>query len=168
MDKTHLLRPIAAGAAVIALAAAGGAAYAATSSRSDIVKGPDHERESFTLPPGGGVAFRLPAANDPIRIDIAAPSTNGREQTPSEVFSALINADANGAGISWIGTNSDGTQSANSTIHSKDIANLVCGRNCVIASLRVVNVRARVVILTVNRKAPHPRVGRRYVLNIWY
>ena len=43
-------------------------------------------------------------------------STHGGIQTPSEVFSALINDDNNDAGMSWVGTNSDGTQTAGNTI----------------------------------------------------
>jgi len=166
MKKTRYLRAIAVGAAVVALAAASGAAYAATSSRSVIVKGPDHQRLSFTLPPGGSHAFKLPAANDPIRIDIASPSTNGGVQTPTEVFGALINVDGNRAGMSWIGTNSDGSVSANSTISSKDVTNLVCGPSCVIAWLRVKNVSTRTLVLTANGKTSIIR--ERYVVNIWY
>jgi hypothetical protein len=166
MDRTRLLRPIAVGVTVIALATAGGAAYAATSSRSVIVKGPDHQRLTFVVSPGRSHVFKLPAANDPIRIDISSPSTNGGVQTPSEVFSALINVDANHAGMSWIGTNSDGTQSGNSTIHSKDIANLVCGTSCVIASLNVKSVSGRTVVLRAN--AATSIIRERYVVNIWY
>jgi hypothetical protein len=166
MNRIRVLRAIAAGAAVVALAAAGGAAYAATSSRSVIVKGPDHQRLSFVVAPGRSFVFKLPAANDPIRVDIASPSTNGGVQTPSEVFSALINVDANRAGMSWIGMNSDGSQSGNSTIHSKDIANLVCGSNCVIAWLRVKSVSARTVVLTAN--AQTSIIRERYIVNIWY
>jgi len=87
MDKARFLRPIAVGATVIALAAAGGAAYGATSSHSVIVRGPDHERLSFAVAPGRSFVFKLPAANDPIRIDIASLSTKGN---PGQVFSALI------------------------------------------------------------------------------
>jgi hypothetical protein len=169
MNRTPLLRAIGIGATVVALAAAGGAAYAATaasSSRAVIVKGPDHQRLSFVVSPGGSHVFKLPAANDPIRVDIASPSTNGGVQTPSEVFSALINVDGNHAGMSWIGTNSDGSQSGNSTIHSKDIANLVCGTSCVIATLKVKSVSARTVVLTAN--AATSIIRERYVVNIWY
>jgi len=166
MGKARFLRLIAVGAAVTALAAAGGAAYAATSSQTVIVRGPDHQRLSFVVAPGRSFVFRLPAANEPIRIDIASPSTNGGVQTPSEVFSALINVDANRAGMSWIGTNSDGSQSANSTIHSKDITNLVCGSNCVIAWLKVKSVSARTVVLTANGATSIIR--EKYVVNIWY
>ncbi len=166
MNRTRILRVITVGATVVALAAAGGAAYGATRSHSVIVTGPDHQRLSVTLSPGASFVFRLPAANDPISVDIAKPSTNGGVQTPSEVFSALINVDSNHAGMSWIGTNSDGSQSANSTIASKDITNMVCGSSCVIAWLRVKSVSARTVVLTAN--AATSRIRERYVINIWY
>jgi hypothetical protein len=78
-----------------------------------------------------------------------ADPTNGGVQTPSEVFGALVNANTNDSGMSWIGTNSDGSQSGNSTIHSTDIANPVCGASWVIAWLRVQSISA-------------------YVVNIWY
>jgi len=118
------------------------------------------------LSPGGCLVLKLPATNDPVTIDIASPSTNGGVQTPSEVFSALINANGNDSGMSWIGTNSDGSQSGNSTIHSTDVANLVCGPSCVIAWLRVKSISAHTLVLTANPKTSIIR--ERYVVNIWY
>jgi hypothetical protein len=166
MIKRRLLTAAAAGAAVLALAAGGGAAFAATSSQSIIVTGPDHQRLTFALAPGGSFVFTLPATNDPVRIDIDSPSTNGGVQTPSEVFSALINANSNDSGMSWIGTNSDGSQLGNSTIHTTDVANLVCGPSCVIAWLRVESISAHTLILTANAKTSIIR--ELYVVNIWY
>jgi hypothetical protein len=166
MMKRRLLQAVAVGAALLAVAGGGGAALAATSSPSVIVTGPDHQRLSFVLSPGGSFVFKVPAANDPVTIDIASPSTNGGVQTPSEVFSALINANGNNSGMSWIGTNSDGSQSGNSTIHTTDVANLVCGPGCVIAWLRVKSISAHTLILTANAKTSIIR--ERYVVNIWY
>lgn len=142
------------------------AATPATASHAVIVKGPDHQRLSFVVSPGRSHVFKLPAANDPVRIDIVSPSTNGGVQTPSEVFSALINVGSNHAGMSWIGINSDGSRSSNSTIHSTDITNLVRGSNCVIAWLRVRSVSARTVLLKAN--AATSIIRERYVVNIWY
>ena len=130
------------------------------------VSGPDHQRLVFTLAPGGSQTFRLPATNDPVRIDLATVSTNGGVQTPSEVFSALVNVDRNGAGMSWIGTSSDGSQAANSTIHSSTITQLVCGANCVIATLSVSNAGARTVMLTANKATSI--INETYVVNIWF
>src|SRR5215472_15250180 len=101
----------------------------------------------------------------PIRIDLDKVSTNGGLQNPSEVFSALVNVDANHAGMSWIGTNSDGTQHANSTIFSGTITQLVCGGACTIATLHVGSVVAHTVVLTTN---PATSIIREtYVVNIW-
>jgi hypothetical protein len=87
-------------------------------------------------------------------------------QTPSEVFSALINVDANHAGASWIGTNSDGSQTASSTIKGTNITSLVCGSSCVIASLNMSNVAQRTVVLRAS--AATSSIREEYVVNIWY
>jgi hypothetical protein len=166
MMKRRLLLAVAAGAALLVLTVGGGAAFAAATSPGVIVTGPDHQRLTVVLSPGGSFVFKLPATNDPVRIDITSPSTNGGVQTPSEVFSALVNANRNDSGMSWIGTSSDGSQSGNSTIHTTDIANLVCGANCVIAWLRVKNISAHTLILTANSQTSIIR--ELYVLNIWY
>ena len=167
--KKNYVRGLVAGTVVAALTCVGGGAYALTTAASFSavnVTGPDHERLTFTLAPGGSQTFRLPAANDPVRIDLDKISTNGGVQTPSEVFSALVNVDRNGAGMSWIGTSSDGSQAADSTIHSSTITKLVCGSNCVIATLSVSSVGARTVTLTAN--AATSIIDETYVVNIWY
>jgi len=87
-------------------------------------------------------------------------------QTPSEVFTALVNVDQNGAGMSWIGTNSDGSQKAGSTISTHNITNLVCGASCLIASLNVNSVAQHTVVLKAN--AATSRIKETYVINIWY
>src|SRR6516165_3857420 len=130
------------------------------------VSGPDHQRLVFTLAPGASQTFRLPAANDPVRIDLDKISANGGTQTPSEVFSALVNVDRNARGMSWTGTNSGGSQAANSTIHSSTITQLVCGANCVIATLSVSNAGARTVMLTANKATSI--INETYVVNIWF
>lgn len=166
MRRTHYVRAAVGAVAAAAIACAGGVAYAATTSTAQIVTGPDHQRLSFTLKPGASHTFVLPKANNPIRVDLTIVSTNGGIQTPSEVFSALVNVDQNGAGMSWVGTNSDGTQTGNSTAHGTDITNLVCGSNCLIASLNAVSAPARTVALTAN--AATSIVAETYVVNIWY
>jgi hypothetical protein len=166
MRKALCLRILAGAAMVIGVACASGAAYAATSHGGTTVTGPDHKRLSFTLAPGASETITLPAANDPVRIDLAKVSTNGGVQTPSEVFSALVNVDKNAAGMSWVGTNSDGTQAASSTIHGTDITNLVCGSGCLIASLNAGSVSGRTVVLSTN--AATSVIDETYVVNIWY
>ena len=82
------------------------------------------------------------------------------------MFSALVNVNRNAPGMSWIGTNSDGSQAANSTIHSSTITQLVCGTNCVIATVSVSNVGARTVMLTAN--AATSIIHETYVVNMWF
>jgi hypothetical protein len=169
MDKKHRARALAVATAVTAMVAVGGGAYAATSVATispTPVTGIDHQRLTVTLAPGGSQSFRLPATNDPVRIDLDKISTNGGIQTPSEVFSALVNADANGAGMSWIGTYSDGSQHAGSTVSSATITELVCGSGCVIGTLSVSSTTARTVVLHAN--AATSIIRETYVINIWY
>jgi hypothetical protein len=152
-----------------ALAMGAGTAYAVASHTikpAVIVLGPDHQRLVITLAPGASKPIKLPAANDPIRIDIAKVSTNSGVQTPSEVFSALINVDLNKAGMGWIGQNSDGTVVPGTTISGTNITNLDCPGVCTIASLNVLSVPGRTVVLTTN--AATSRIAERYVINLWY
>lgn len=172
MNRKSYARVLAVGAAVTAMAAVGGGAYAATSATSATaisrvpVTGIDHQRLTFTLAPGASRVFKLPAANDPVRIDLDKISTNGGVQTPSEVFSALVNVDANHAGMSWIGTYSDGSQHVGTTISGSAITKLVCGPSCVIGTLSVSSVPARTVVLQAN--AATSIIRETYVINIWY
>jgi hypothetical protein len=169
MQRKHYVRALVVGAVVTAMAAVGGGAYAVTSAAaipSVPVTGIDHQRLAFTLAPGGSLVFQLPAANDPVRIDLDKISINGGVQTPSEVFSALVNVDANHAGMSWIGTYSDGSQHAGSTITGTVITRLVCGGSCVIATLSVKSVPGHTVVLQAN--AATSRIRETYVINLWY
>jgi hypothetical protein len=160
------VRALVAGTALAVAGSLGGWAYAVTSNPAVIVTGPDHQRLTFTLAPGASKTFKLPAPNRPVRIDLDKVSTNGGVQTPSEVFTALVNVDRNGAGMSWIGTNSDGSQKAASTITSHNITNLVCGANCIIASLNVKSIAQHSVVLRAN--AATSSIRETYVINIWY
>jgi hypothetical protein len=137
LGKIRGLRALAVAATAVTVACAGGAAYGASNSTSVIVRGP-----------------------------LDKVSTNGGVQTPSEVFSALVNADGNHAGMSWIGTSSDGSQSGSSTISGTDITNLVCGSSCLIASLDVSSISSRTLVLRTN--AATSSITEKYVINIWY
>jgi hypothetical protein len=164
------LRALAAGVAVAGMMCVGGGAYAVTrivSSPAMNVTGPDHERLTITLAPGASRTFALPTVNDPMRIDLDKVSTNGGIQTPSEVFSALVNVDANHAGMSWIGTRSDGTQKSGYTFTGGPaITELTCGANCVIAWLNAGSATHRTVTLEQNRNTT--AIRGTYVINIWY
>ena len=166
------LRALVVGVAVAGMMSLGGGAYAvtslvATNSPAINVTGPDHERLTITLAPGGSRTFVLPAANDPLRIDLDAVSVNGGIQTPSEVFSALVNTDANGVGMSWIGTSSNGSQKSGYTFGGGPaITELTCGANCVIAWLNSGSAAHRTV--TLKQNANTTSIRRTYVINIWY
>jgi hypothetical protein len=164
------LRALAVGVAVAGMMCVGGGAYAVTSITSSPainVTGPDHERLTITLAPGASRTFELPAANDPLRIDLDAVSVNGGIQTPSEVFSALLNVDANRAGMSWIGTRSNASQTSGYTFNGgPTITELTCGANCVIAWLNSGNAADRTV--TLKQNANTTSIRRTYVINIWY
>jgi len=165
------LRALVVGVAVAGMMSLGGGAYAVTSlgvnSPAVTVTGPDHERLAITLAPGGSRTFVLPAANDPLRIDLDAVSVNGGIQTPSEVFSALVNVDANGAGMTWIGTSSNGSQKSGYTFSGGPaITELTCGANCVIAWLNSGSAAHRTV--TLKQNANTTSIRRTYVINIWY
>jgi hypothetical protein len=164
------VRALAVGVAVAGMVGVGGGAYAVTSITSSPavnVTGPDHERLTIALAPGGSRTFALPAANDPLRVDLDAVSVNGGIQTPSEVFSALVNVDANGVGMSWIGTRSDGSQKSGYTFTGGPaITELTCGSNCVIAWLNSGSAVHRTVTLVQN--ASTTSIRRTYVINIWY
>jgi hypothetical protein len=169
VEKKYHVRALAVATAVAAMAAVGGGAYAATSAATASpvpVTGTDHQRLTVTLAPGQSQVFKLPATNDPVRIDLDNISTNGGIQTPSEVFSALVNANANDSGMSWIGTYSDGSQHAGTTISGKAITELVCGSACVIATLSVSSISAHTVVLHTN--AATSIIRETYVINIWY
>jgi hypothetical protein len=164
------LRALAVGVAAGGMMCAGGGAYAVTTvatAPAATVAGPDHERLAIKLAPGASRTFVLPAANDPLRIDLDAVSLNGAIQTPSEVFSALVNVDANGAGMSWIGTRSDGSERSGYTFTGGPaITELTCGAHCVIAWLNSSNAARRTV--TLKQNASTTSIGRTYVINIWY
>lgn len=148
----------------------GGGAYAISGigdAPASIVTGPDHQRLTITLAPGGSRTFKLPASNDPVRIDLDRVSTNRGVQTPSEVFSALVNVDANPGGMSWIGTFSDGSQKTGFTFTGgPTITELVCGAGCVIAWLNSKSVSNRTVTLKQNKATTSIRGT--YVINMWY
>jgi hypothetical protein len=84
-------------------------------------------RHSFTLNPGGKFIFSLPSTQRPIFIMISLQSTAGGTQTPSEVFYAVLDQNPNSGQLTWIGTNSDGSQSAGTTVSTFTICSAWAG-----------------------------------------
>jgi len=69
-----------------------------------------HQELDFSIEPGYCYSFALPAVQKPVRIDVSFSLLNAATQTPSELMSALVNNDPASYQMTWIGTNSDGTQ----------------------------------------------------------
>jgi hypothetical protein len=169
VKRRYFIRSLVSGIAVTAMAAGGGVAYAVTQAPAVTggpVTGVDHLRFTFTLNPGASQVIKLPALNDPIRIDLDEVSSNGGVQAPSQVFSALVNVNKIGGGMSWIGTYSDGTQHAGTSNVSSTITQFSCGGTCLIARLNVASTTAHTVILRTNSATSTTR--ETYVVNIWF
>jgi len=129
---------------------------------------PHKEQLTITLAPGAAQSFNLPVADQPVEIQIDNYSTNGGVQTPSEVFSALANYNANGAGMSWVGTNNDGTQSAGNSfdVSSGPVTTETCGTSCVIATLSVSDAATGEVTLSTNPDTN--TIDNTFVVDLWY
>jgi hypothetical protein len=77
----------------------------------------------YVVAPSAHVCFPLPAVQLPIHVMISALRPGGT-QTPSELIEAIINQDALSTQMTWIGTNSDGTQTGSSSLATPVIAKL--------------------------------------------
>ena len=84
---------------------------------------------AFSLPPGGSKSIALPAEQIPIRVAVSETLKNAGTQTPSELMTAVINTDPSSHQLTWIGTNSDGTQSAGTTLGNPLIASIDHGND---------------------------------------
>jgi len=78
---------------------------------TEVVATPKVAEIAITLAPGASKSFQIPVTQQPVEVRIDNYQNNHGVQTPSELFSALVNVDDNGSGMSWNGTNSDGTSS---------------------------------------------------------
>lgn len=85
---------------------------------------PLYLKVQFTLPPGGFKVIPLPVGQIPITVAVSFTLKNGGTQTPSELMAALVNEDPSSKELTWIGTNSDGTQAAGTTLSSDLIASI--------------------------------------------
>jgi len=96
------------------------------------------------IPPGGHVCFALPAVQIPIHVMISESSFNGGTQTPSELIEAIINQDAKSTQMTWLGTNSDGSQRGSNSLATPVIASLWGGAAPTVnAELRVCSLPNR-------------------------
>lgn len=94
--------------------------------------GAHHQELSFDVAPGAAATFPLPKTQWPIRIDVSFTLLNAATQTPSEIMYAVVNQDPMSSKISWVGTNSDATQQAGTSIPSGSapVIARICGGGC--------------------------------------
>jgi hypothetical protein len=78
----------------------------------------------FVVPPGGHVCFALPAIQLPIHVMISESALNGGTQVPSELIEAIVNQDGKSTQMTWLGTNSDGSQLGSNSIATPLIASV--------------------------------------------
>jgi len=90
---------------------------------------PNYVKDTFSLPPGGSKTIPLPAVQVPIRVMVSVTLKNGGTQTPSELMTAVVNTDPSSHQVTWIGTNSDGTQSAGTTLGTPLVASIDHGND---------------------------------------
>ena len=136
------LRVIVAAAGLLILA---GLSIAATISTSGV------QELRFTLNPGATTTFTLPAKQSPVRIAISETLNNGGTQIPTELMQALVNQDPKSLQFTWIGTNSDGSVTAGTSLSGTTIARIVCGSSsCTIATLSVASTSAGTLEITQN------------------
>lgn len=121
----------------------------------------------FTLKPGSGHNFVLPVTQSPVHIEVSFTGNNGGTQEPSELMYAVVNQDPSSKQLTWIGTNSDGSQSGSSSLKGKTIASIFGGGpSTTNASLVVVAAPTRAVAVTQN--ANTTSIPGQYVVRIYF
>ena len=72
--------------------------------------------DTFTLAPGASHKIVLPAAGAPVQVTVSVTANNGGTQTPSEIGYAVVNEDVKSRQVTWVGTSSDGSTQAGTSI----------------------------------------------------
>jgi len=137
-----------------------------------------HQDRSFTVAPGASQSFELPRLQVPVRIDVSFSILNGATQTPSEIMYAVVNQDQVSYQFTWVGTNSDATMQAGTSIPTGSgpvIATICGGAGCPVtnATLEVDNPFANIgtaapgtLKLTVN--ADTVAAPATFKVSMWY
>jgi hypothetical protein len=76
----------------------------------------------FALAPGGSKTINLPVSSEPVQLLLSFSLNNGGTSTPSELAYAVVNEDAQSGNVTWIGTSSNGTTAAGTTLDGGNIA----------------------------------------------
>jgi hypothetical protein len=112
------------------------------------------------------VCFALPAVQVPIHVMVSESQLNGTTQSPSEVMEAIVNQDAHSLQMTWIGTNSDGSQSGSNSLATQVIAKLWAPAPGILAELRVCNLPLHQIEIRQNPLAPAP--PHKYFVTMFY
>ena len=83
-----------------------------------------HRRYTLIIARGTTAKVKLPVLDRPVRVEVSASLHNGATQTPSALMSAQVNEDSSSQQCTFVGTNSDGTQSAGTTLSTTTVANI--------------------------------------------
>lgn len=83
---------------------------------------PNVVRYEFVLAPGGSKTIGMPVILSPVDMLVSLSAENNGTQTPSALAHALVNEDPKSRELTWIGTSSDGTTVAGTTLSSSEIA----------------------------------------------
>jgi len=120
------------------------------------------QKLSFSLSPGASSSFALPETQSPVRIEVSLTFLNGGTQTPSEIMYAVVNQDQQSGQMTWIGTNSDGSQAGSSSLDNTQIASIGGGN----AVLEVDNLSSGTV--RISQSATRTSIAGHYIVRIWY
>jgi hypothetical protein len=155
-DLPVLRTAIAALAAVTLAAALPAAAHAAA---------PLVQRYSFTLAPGGSTSISLPVATLPVEVNVTLSAQNTGTQTPSELARVLVNEDSSSRQLTWIGTSSDGSSSAGTTLAPATVATIGGGNLAITATAGTATALGKLVF---TQSASRTTINGHYEVTVIY
>jgi hypothetical protein len=123
----------------------------------------DHYQElAFSLNPGESYSFTLPAVQAPVRIEVSFSLLNAGTEAPSEIMYAVVNQDGQSHQMTWIGTNSDGSQLGSNSMDNTQIASIGDGDTV----LEVDSLPNSTVKIT--QSATRSSIAGHYIVHLWY
>jgi hypothetical protein len=127
----------------------------------------DHSLLTFTIKPGGSASFSLPVQQNPVLIAVSVTFKNGGTQTPSEIMYAVVNQDPFSQQMTWVGTNSDGSQTGSNSLKTTTIASIFGGSSSTVnASLDIESLSTHRLKLVQNANTTS-RAGS-YSVSLWF
>lgn len=125
---------------------------------------PGHTVLHYLMQPGTSRTIAMPASGL-ARVEVAASFPSPPAELPaSNVMTALVSYEPETHHLTWIGTNSDGTQSGSNEGQSRSIAS-ICGTTCgfAIARLRI-TTGPDLITLSLNK---HAGTIANFTVEIW-